>query len=484
MSELERLASACIFPGFPGHEAPPWLERELDAGLGGVVLFAWNVHDPAQLSRLTAQIRKAKPDAVVAIDEEGGDVTRLEAARGSSFPGNAALGAVDDPSLTQQVARAIGGELRAVGVNLDLAPVADLCTTPANPIVGVRSFGSDPHLVARHVSAFVTGLQSAGVGGCAKHFPGHGATAEDSHLGLPQVDVSREELVTRELVPFRAAVDAGVAAVLTAHIRVPSVDDAPATLSARHIQGLLREELGFDGVVMTDALEMHAISRGIGVQDGAVSALAAGADALCLGHDLGEEAVPAVRKAIVDAVRRGDVHEDRLTGAAERIRALTRRFRGGDAPAVPSSVGLDAARRAIRVEGQPGLGSAPLVVELVPEPSIAAGPALHGLGAILGEALPETEVVRLESGASTPVPGAEARPIVLVLRDAHRDAWQQELASNLVATRTVAVVVETGLPLWAPPGSPPYVATFGAGRANLVAAAEVLTGLPLRRELP
>ena len=270
---LAPAAAACVFPGFLGLEPPDWLRRELAEGIGGVVLFARNVHDPEQVSALTSSLRAEKPDLLIAVDEEGGDVTRLEAATGSSFPGNLALGAVDDVELTRRVAAAIGGELAAVGLNLDLAPVADVIVDAENPIVGVRSFGSNPELVARHVAAFVEGLQSVGVAGCAKHFPGHGETAADSHLELPTAEIDRETLVRRALPPFRAAVEAGVRAVMTAHIRVPAVAEEPATLSPELI-GLLRSELGFRGLVMTDALEMRAISGTVGIAAGGVGALA------------------------------------------------------------------------------------------------------------------------------------------------------------------------------------------------------------------
>ena len=176
-AELERLASSCILPGFEGPVVPDWVRRRLAEGLGGVVLYAWNVESRDQLRALTDDLRSERADLLIAIDEEGGDVTRLEAATGSSYPGNGALGVVDDVELTERVAAAIGAELAEVGVNLDFAPVADVNTNPQNPVIGIRSFGSDGDLVARHVAAFVRGLQSSGVAACAKHFPGHGDTA-------------------------------------------------------------------------------------------------------------------------------------------------------------------------------------------------------------------------------------------------------------------------------------------------------------------
>src|SRR6266536_1808351 len=179
------MADGCLLPGFAGTRAPDWILRRLDGGLGGAVLFSRNVADPAQVAALTAELHAARPDGLVAIDEEGGDVTRLESATGSSYPGNLALGAAGDPELTRAVAASLGAELAAAGIDLDLAPVADVNSNPDNPVFGVRSFGADPDLVGAHTAAFVAGLQSAGVAACVKHFPGHGDTSVDSHLDLP-----------------------------------------------------------------------------------------------------------------------------------------------------------------------------------------------------------------------------------------------------------------------------------------------------------
>jgi beta-N-acetylhexosaminidase len=452
MSEggLGPAAAACLFPGFEGEVAPDWIRG---GGFGGVVLFARNVRDPEQLVRLTSSLE----GMVVAVDEEGGDVTRLEAARGSSFPGNLALGAVDDVALTRRVAAAIGGELAAVGIDLDLAPVADVVVEPAAAIVGVRSFGSDPELVARQVAAYVEGLQSAGVAACAKHFPGHGEAVGDSHLELPVAEADLETLRARALPPFAAAVEAGARAVMTAHVRFTALDEEPATLSRPWIE-LLRSELGFDGVVMTDALEMQGAGGPGGIEESAVQALAAGADALCLGADLSPAQVEGVPGAIVDAVQAGRLDEARLQKAAGRVTALATWT--SPRPAHDREAGLEAARRALRVEGDPSLDGEPLVVELWPEATIAAGPAHHGLGELLG-----AETIRVREGDPLPPLGDG---VVFVVRDAHRHAWQRELVPP------DAVVVETGLPEWRPPAARAYVATYGAGRANLEAAAELL----------
>jgi beta-N-acetylhexosaminidase len=465
--ELERLAAGCLLAGFEGTTVPDWLQRKLEAGLGGVVLFAWNVESRQQVAQLTESLRGERQDVVVGIDEEGGDVTRLEADRGSSYPGNWALGAVDDPALTEEVAAAIGADLAGVGVNLNFAPVADVNVNPMNPIVGIRSFGSDAEVVARHVAAYVIGLQRSGVAACAKHFPGHGDTEEDSHLELPTVERD-DETAAAMLLPFRAATEAGARAMMTAHVRVAGLDDAPATLSKAAIDGLLRGELRFAGIVITDALEMRAVSATVGVEEGAVRALEAGADALCLGHDLPAEAVQA---AVVEAVRSGRLDEARLREAAGRVAELGRPL-GGVQDAAPRGIGLDAARRALLSEGKVTLARPPLVVELEPESSIAAGNANYGLG----DALQAAEVIRLHEApldAWNLLAEHFDRRLIVVMRDAHRHTWQRVAAQVFLEAAPDSVFVELGVPAWRPDGAN-YIATHGRGRVNLEAAAELL----------
>ncbi|MGW3662601.1 glycoside hydrolase family 3 protein [Streptomyces sp. NPDC005141] len=321
---LTRDALTVLQPGFTGTTAPDWLLRRLGEGLASVGLFGRNIVSPDQLAALTAQLRVERDDVLVAIDEEGGDVTRLEVRTGSSFPGNHALGAVDDVSLTEDVARELGRRLAACGVNLNWAPSADVNSNPSNPVIGVRSFGADTDLVARHTAAYVTGLQAAGVAACTKHFPGHGDTAVDSHHALPRIDADLSVLQARELVPFRAAIAAGSRAVMSAHILVPALDpDRPATLSRRILTGLLREELGYDGLIVTDGMEMQAISATYGIERGSVLAIAAGADAICVGGGLADDdTVRRLRDALVSAVRAGELPEERLADAANRVRAL------------------------------------------------------------------------------------------------------------------------------------------------------------------
>ena len=476
MSDLERLASSCIFPGFAGPTVPDWVRRRLDEGLGGVVLYAWNVESSEQLASLTGELRAEREDIIVAIDEEGGDVTRLEAAHGSSYPGSAALGAVDDVELTRRIAASMGAELARAGVNLDFAPVADVNTNPQNPVIGIRSFGSDAWLVARHVAASVEGLQAAGVASCAKHFPGHGDTSLDSHLALPSVDVLEDEA----LVPFRAAIEAGVLSIMTAHIVVRSLGDVPATMSREVLHDLLRSELAFDGLVVTDALEMKAISDTVGVDEGAVSAIAAGADALCLGHDLFDESVGPVRDALVEAVRSKRLAEDRLVSAATRVaRIVEVASIAGDA-VVDREAGRLAARRALSVEGGARVDGPVLVVELEPEVGMAAGRLSQEPGEWFQALVPDAELVRCDAQKFDPSLDPNGRRLVVIARDAHRHTWERDAIESLTARADDAVVIEIGLPHWRPPGAVTYVATYGAARVNLETAAEALYSGPRR----
>jgi hypothetical protein len=358
-------------------------------------------------------------------------------------------------------------------VTLDFAPVADVNSDPRNPVIGVRSFGADPALVGRHVAAFVDGLQAAGVAACAKHFPGHGDTTVDSHHALPRVEVDVETLRARELRPFRDAVAAGVRAVMTAHLVVPALDERPATVSPR-VLALLREDLGFDGAIVSDALEMQGLAATVGVVEGAVQALAAGVDALCVGHDLHEEAVAALVAGIAGAVEDGRLAEERLAEAAARTAALGAEpgscsvsTTAGPAPAATSL-----ARRALRIAGDPAVGAAPLVLELVPPPGMAAGPVPFRLGDAVRERDPATEVRQLPEGAG--LPPLDGRPVVVALRDAARHAWQRDLAERVLERRPDAVVVETGLPGWLPPRAGATVETLGAAHPSLQAAAEAL----------
>ncbi|WP_307729858.1 glycoside hydrolase family 3 protein [Acrocarpospora macrocephala] len=481
---LERTAMSVLQPGFDGTAPPDWLRRALGDGLGGVVLFARNLADGGRTADLVAAIRAESPDVIVAVDEEGGSVTRLEASTGSSWPGNRALGVGGDLAVTGRVARRIGRLLAAAGITLDYAPVADVNANPANPVIGVRSFGPEPGLVAQHTAAWIGGLQGAGVAACAKHFPGHGDTVTDSHLELPTVTASRETVEARDLPPFRAAIGAGVRAIMCGHLLVPALDDVPATLSRPVLTGLLRQELGFEGLVVTDAIEMRAVAAYHEPGEIAVRALAAGADAVCAGISSPDgSSVYALRDAIVAAVRQGRLPEERLAEAAARVRALVD-WHAGQAPARAAAandpdddLGLTAATAALRVTGQvrrPVLARAPLVVELSARQNQAVdGVAPPGFAGAVAELLPGTQGISVHPGDPLPDLRDRERPLVIVVRDAARHGWIQELLGEALRARPDAVVVEMGLP--GPPAGAVYVATHGNSRASARAAARWLT---------
>ncbi|MET8406833.1 glycoside hydrolase family 3 N-terminal domain-containing protein [Streptomyces sp. NPDC005195] len=498
--DLTRDALTVLQPGFTGTTAPDWLLRRLGEGLASVGLFGRNIASPEQLSALTAQLRAERDDVLVAIDEEGGDVTRLEVRSGSSYPGNHALGAVDDVELTREVASALGRRLAACGVNLNWAPSADVNSNPGNPVIGVRSFGADTGLVARHTAAYVTGLQSAGVAACTKHFPGHGDTAVDSHHALPRIDADLPVLQARELAPFRAAIAAGTRAVMSAHILVPALDpDRPATLSRRILTGLLREELGYEGLIVTDGMEMQAIAATYGIERGSVLAIGAGADAICVGGGLADdETVRRLRDALVSAVRTGELAEERLADAAARVRALARwttaasardakdagagsGASGGSAGGGAAEIGLVAARRALRVTSSAPytpLTGAPYVAALTPVANIAVGDETPwGVAAELARLVPGTETGGFagDDAAAEVLAAAGSRRIVAVVRDEHRHAWMATALDILLAARPDTIVVEMGVPQ-APPRGAPHIATHGAARVCGRAAAEVIAG--------
>jgi beta-N-acetylhexosaminidase len=330
------------------------------------------------------------------------------------------------------------------------------------------------------------------VAACTKHFPGHGRTGTDTHEAMATIEGSLDELRLRDLPPFVAAIKAGTIAVMPSHLRVPELTgDLPATVSGAALTGMLRGELGFTGVIVSDALEMRATRDMFGIPTAAVLAVAAGTDLVCLGRDSSEEEYLAVRSALVTAVRDGTLAGSRLEEAADRVA----RLRGGlahtrpaaAAPAAPAgtaadraAAGLAAARRAVRISGPRPVLRNPLVIEVEPRENIAAG--RFGWG--LGPWAPAGSVRRVSASDETGGTGAglatrileaaAGRTLVAVVRDAHRDQNTRSLITALLAARPELVLVEMGLPLWRPPEGTSYLATYGASRASAQAAAELL----------
>jgi beta-N-acetylhexosaminidase len=440
---------------------------------------------------------------------------------------------VDDTALTRAVHQAIGADLATLGINFDMAPCADVLGAADSPAIGTRSFGADTGLVSRHTAAAVAGLQGAGVAACTKHFPGHGRTGTDTHEALATIEGGLADLRLVDLPPFEAAIRAGTLAIMPSHLRVPELTgDLPASVSGAALTGLLRGELGFTGVIVSDALEMRATRDLFGIPRAAVLAVAAGTDLLCLGREGSEDDYLAVRDALVAAVRDGTLDGERLEEAADRVA----RLRGGlararsTAPAaggvssdsagpvgagsagagpggagpgasglgrVGPAVGLTAARRAVQVSGPRRTLSHPVIIEVEPRENIAAGRFGWGLGpwAPDGSVHRVSASGRLLNGAGlgpadgTAGPGpvdatgilaaAARRSLVAVVRDAHRDEQTRSLVGALLAARPDLILVEMGLPFWRPPEGTSYLATYGASRASAQAAAELLGLAPV-----
>lgn len=340
-----------LFVGYPGHDVPEDVARLVRAGrVGGVILFKRNVRDPEQVRRVVAELHALAPDdapLVVALDQEGGRVQRLRAPW-TEWPPMRALGARSTED-TRRLARALATELLDCGFDLDFAPVVDVDSNPDNPVIGDRSFAGAPEVVARHARAFIEAMQGVGLAACAKHFPGHGDTDLDSHLALPRLDLDLARLREIELPPFRAAVEAGVASVMTAHVLFPQLDEKrPATLSP-DVMGILREELGYDGLVFSDDIEMRAMADHWSSHACSIGVIEAGVDSIlvCSKADLRDEVLEHL-EAAPDAL---------LEAPLRRMRGFKARFAGGRAAASvaagPPYAGHLALARRLRGEDEP-----------------------------------------------------------------------------------------------------------------------------------
>jgi beta-N-acetylhexosaminidase len=359
---------ARLLPAFSGHTAPGWLRRRVAAGSAvGMTLFTFhNTRDAGQIRELVDSLQSqvpGDPPLLVAADQEGGQLVGLGSGS-TAFPGSMALGAADDAALTEEVGRATADEMRALGATVCYAPVCDLAEAPGNVSIGTRSFGSEPAAVARHAAALVRGLAAGGVVATPKHFPGKGAVTVDTHFTLGVVDRDREGLLAHELAPFRASFEAGAGMVMSGHFALPGVTgegELPATLSRRIMSDLLRRELGFSGVSITDALDMKALAQGAGQLVEAISALRAGVDLLLCTPD--RAAQRRLEDGLRQAARRGLIPAARTRQSLRRVAALRRwlgRFPRPDMAVVRSEAHLALARRAAAasltvVRDDPGL---------------------------------------------------------------------------------------------------------------------------------
>jgi beta-N-acetylhexosaminidase len=461
-SELNRLAHGVLFPALGRPKVPNWVPSRIEAGLGGFVIFGKDIADGPQFRQLATQLHGLRDHVLLSIDEEGGDVSRIAELGGFSMPGNRALGELNDVELTRQAAYQIGLSLVEAGIDWDLAPAVDTAVNPLSPN-GIRCFGADRGLVSRHTAAWVEGLQAAGVSACAKHYPGHGLSGADAHLATPLVDVSREELLASYLDPFRAAIEAGVDSIMVSHDLVPQVDDVPSTISKVLLTDILRGELGYDGVVITDALEMYGIADVAPLPEAAVRAIEAAA-------------------ALVEAVENGRLPLERLESANERLARLGTRAKA-DVSERDNELGARLAEQVTVTHGDPRVRSdAVLIIRLEPTHSPAAGSSGWGVEQLLRDAGKIVESIGL-SGQTYNGPGmaragvGEFRSeygadsqVVLMVRGAHRFDWQEKLIGELHGQHPDMIVVDMGVPGVDYSGFAGWIQTFGSARVCSEAA--------------
>ncbi len=469
------LAWGALMPGVRSIEDVAWIRAAVAAGVESVCLFGDGVGSPDRVRATVAALRAVAPDLLICLDEEGGEVTRVEATAGSSLLSARALGVVDDVAVTAAQGRLLGRLLRSVGVDWTLAPVADVNVDPRNPVIGVRSFGADPERVAAQVAATVAAVQSVGVITSPKHFPGHGDTHVDSHEDLPTLAVDTDTLGTRELRPFAAALDAGCASVMTAHLLVPSLDPtSPATLSHAITTGLLRERMGFDGVVITDAVEMGAVAGpdGARLPAAVVAALAAGADVVCIGAADQERALAASGAAVLAALAAGTLDVAVLEAAARR-RAVLRAVvdAAGDDVAIAADVEVlaRAAAASVEIDGDPRIvGDRIAVLTVAARPGYAAGPTGWQIAARLRDLGVVAEPVATAQEATG--------PLLIEVRDAWKDPALLTALAGAVSARPDAVVVDVGWPTELPGPVRGRIRSYGTGSLSATVAACAVTG--------
>jgi beta-N-acetylhexosaminidase len=465
---------------------------------GAVVLFAANLGDPSQVTRLTNAYQQTITDAgglplLIAVDQEGGVVARLT--NGFTVFPTPMLTAAAGIDMARQVGARTADELRAVGINMNLAPVADLITYRDNPIVYRRSWGSNPQLASEAIAAYVQGSQAQGVLATAKHFPGHGETRQDSHAVLQTLEISRDRLETVELTPFRAAIAADVAAIMVAHIHYRALQPegvSPASLSRAVVTDLLREEMGYTGLVMTDALDMNAVDITFDFREAAVRAVEAGVDILALGPSFGGPSQIQAMQAVVDAVRSGRISETRIDESVARILATKRRF------GLLNWQALEPTTAAARVDAQAGtalieaLFRAGVAVawdrsgRLPVQPDQAVAIVFPGnRWQIVSVCEPYRAGIRWVSTNDSPTPeeiawaveaAGRADTIIVFTQDAIFDPAQQALVHALPPAQTVVVALMSPFDAQAFPQVGAFMATYSPQRPAVPAVCPILFG--------
>lgn len=438
---LDQSILTTFSPGFGGATVPEWIKPWLENGLGSVTLFASNTPNFETTANLILDLRSYNPKVLVAIDEEGGDVTRLFVREGSRYPTPALLGQCDDEELTTRSYNSMGIILKDLGIDITYAPVADVVAVESNPIVGVRSFGMSTDVVTRHVSAAIKGLQNAGIGACVKHFPGHGAVLEDSHHDLPRIKSTFADYENYHIRPFIEAINSGVSAVMIGHLVIESIDpEMPASLSSKVINEFLRKTLKFSGLVVTDALDMGAVGGPSKIHESALKALVAGADLLCF-SGMGDQSqfVAASLECISEAVQSGKFNVDTLTEQIDRVR-------GWKHPKIvdtPSKKGIDLREliQGFEISGDVELPAEPVnLIEIGTKPTIAAGDVSWGI---------HRELRAVGIGCDIHASDAEtlsSKQLVVAFRDAYRDDALLATLNRLSVRHHNAIFIDMGWP--------------------------------------
>lgn len=494
---LEQKVGQVLIIGFDG----PYVDAALRAmvekfHVGGVILFARNVQSPQQVASMTRELQTAAlqsghPGLFVAVDQEGGRVARLTEDKGfTEFPGAMAQGATGDPQLARQTARAMAAEMKAVGINIDFAPDLDVNNNYLNPVIGIRSFGSDPQAVSRFGAAFAAGLQESGVLAFGKHFPGHGDTGTDSHVALPVVPYDRARLESIEFVPFKALIQAGIAGIMSAHVSFPAIDPTlPATLSPAVLTGLIRNEMGFDGLLTTDSLEMGALGQsGFPPAEAAARALQAGADLLLFNRDYSLH-TDAIR-LILERVRSGQIPESRLDEAVRRVLRAKQQF-GLLQPALadPEKVkDIVASQANHQLAQEIALRSVTLLknaTHLIPLPAgakllVVETSAARGLGMAISATFQQVsdQPSASEIDQIVGLAQSDGRTVIVGTTDALVNKPQADLVNKLLNARVPVIVIAMRGPydLIAFRDVPVYLATFGSPPATLAALDAILHG--------
>ncbi len=514
---LEEQIGQLLMVGFwgstPSQEIIDLIQRH---HVGNILLFSRNIRDAQQVFELTQSLQAIAQEAglryplLIAIDQENGLVQRLGEAV-TLFPGNMALGAIGSEKVAYEVALVTGRELKALGINMNLAPVVDVNNNPANPVIGVRSFGEDAQQVARLAAAMVKGYHATGILDCLKHFPGHGDTAVDSHLALPTIPYALEWLEALELVPFRSGIEAGAESVMIAHVSFPALtrqDMLPATLSSAIVQGLLREKLGFNGVILSDCLEMKAISETFGTERAAVMAIQAGIDLVLVSHHYTQQLGSI--EAIQAAVQAHELSPQAVQQAAERVLGFKASYLSWNdispSTTFPASIGCEAH---IQLQDQAYELSTTLVRNadaLLPlhlksgERIVVLSPQRNSMSMVedryysdevLADIIQQYHSpVRRLSIAQGPVEDAyrellqtssESDIFIVATVNAHldeRDEQQAEVVRYLVASgrRIIGIAVRNPYDLLAFPQLRTYLVTYEYTRPALTAAVRVIFG--------